>query len=100
LAFGCVLKKGAKVHTDEYEISIQREMILCGKAIKRLGNAINSREKQYGMKTEALLLLLEQDRPTKQNDDFLSWREDHMELQVWRKRLRDYEDALEMVKEI
>jgi hypothetical protein len=88
------------VHTDEYEISIQREMILCRKAIKRLGNAINNRERRYGMKTETLLLVLEQGPPEEQNDDFLTWREDHLELQVWAKRLKDYEDALEMVKEM
>ena len=83
-----------------YEISIQREMILCRKAIKRLGNAISNRERRYGMKTEALLLVLQQGRPEEQNHDFLTWRDDHLELQVWQKRLKDYADALEMVKDI
>jgi hypothetical protein len=87
------------MHTDEYEISIQREMILCRNLIKRLGNAISRRERQYGMKTEALLLVLEQGRPSEQNGDFLTWRDDHLELQVWQERLKDYEDALKMVKE-
>jgi hypothetical protein len=87
------------VHTDEYEISIQREMTLCLKIIRRLGNAINRRERRYGMKTDALLLVLEQEQSAEQSRDFVTWRDDHQELQIWRERLNDYEDALKMVKE-
>jgi hypothetical protein len=87
------------MHTDEYEISIRREMTLCRKFIKRLGNAISRRERQYGIKTEALLLVLKQGQPAEQNRDFLTWRDEHLELQIWQERLNDYEDALKMVKE-
>ena len=87
------------MHTDEYEISIHREMTLCRKFIKRLGNAVCEREKQYGMKTETLLHVLEQDRPAEHNRHFLDWRDDHLELQIWIQRLKDYEDALRMVEE-
>jgi hypothetical protein len=98
---GIILKIvfGAAMHTDEYEISIGREMTLCRNFIKRLENAISNREKQYGMKTEAILRSLEQNRPEDRNPDFLAWRDDHLELQVWQQRLKDYQDALKMVKQ-
>jgi hypothetical protein len=86
------------MHTDEYEISIRREMTLCLSIIKRLKNAIGRKERQYGMNTEAFLASLEQGRQEDQNRDFLTWRDDHLEMQIWQARLNDYEDALRMVE--
>ena len=87
------------MHTDEYEISIHREMTLCRKFIKRLATAISRMEDRYGMKTEALLAILEKGTPAENKRDFPEWRDCHLELQVWRQRLREYEEALEIVKQ-
>jgi hypothetical protein len=88
------------MHTDEYEISIGREISLCRKVIKRLRNALNDREEQYGMTTEAFLLAPEPGRPAEQNRDLQSWYNDHEELQRWQQRLSEYEKALQTLKGI
>ena len=36
------------MQTDEYEISIGREVTLCRKVIERLGNTLKGKEKRYG----------------------------------------------------
>jgi hypothetical protein len=46
------------MHTDEYEISIGREISLCGKLIRRLKRSIQKKEKKYGISTEDFLKAL------------------------------------------
>ncbi|MBF0497966.1 MAG: hypothetical protein HQK58_15550, partial [Deltaproteobacteria bacterium] len=69
------------MHTDEYEISIGREISLCRRVVKQLTKALDDREKKHGMTTEAFLLTSEQGQPGKQKRDFRKWRDDHEELQ-------------------
>jgi hypothetical protein len=37
------------MHTDDYEISIGREISLCGKPTRQLKRSVQKREKQYGI---------------------------------------------------
>ena len=84
----------------EIEISIGREITLCRRIIGQLKKAIHSRERQHGMTTESLLLVVEQDQPAERNPDFRKWREDYQALQSWQHRLSEYEQALQMLKGI
>ncbi len=86
------------METDEYEISIGREIALCRKMIARLQKAIHKRERQHGRTTESVLLALERDQAIERNTDFSKWRKDYQELQTWRARLIEYEKALRMLK--
>jgi len=85
------------MHTDEYEISIGRELAHCRKMIRRLKESLERREKQYGMTTAAFLRALEEgclsDQHPKQ-----SWNQEHQELQYWQKTLTEYEKALNSLK--
>jgi hypothetical protein len=87
------------MHTDEYEISIGREISLCRRFVKQLSNSLNKWEKQYGMTTGALLQALEEGR-LNERSHFRSWRENYQDLQYWQKMLNDYEEALQGLKEI
>jgi hypothetical protein len=88
------------MHTDEYEISLGREVSLCRRMIKRLRDALSEREKQYGMTTEAFFAVLEEGRSAGESRIFRSWQEDHKELQIWQQRLSDYEKVLQSLKGI
>lgn len=88
------------MHTDEYEISIGREISLCRKIIVRQEKALLTREKKFGMTTEAFLQTLEQDLQAERNPDFELWLKDHEELKIWEQRLKEYEQALEILKRI
>jgi hypothetical protein len=87
------------MHTDEYEISIGREIALCRKLIKQRKNSLQRREKQYGMTTESLLQTWEQGLMSEPSD-FRSWHKEYRELQYWQKMLNDYEEALRSLKGI
>ena len=82
------------MHTDEYEISIGREISLCRKLIRRLKSSILKREKRYGILAEAFLKGLNQERLAKTNPDFLSWSKDCQELRRWERMLEQYEEEL------
>ncbi len=85
------------MHTDEYEISIGREIIHCRKRVRRLQDALARREKQCGMTTAAFLRALEDGHlPEKHYQQ--SWSREHQELQYWLKTLTEYEKALTTLK--
>jgi len=88
------------MHTDEYEISVGREIVLCRKVIDRLTKALREKEKKYGMSTEEFLTAFMEGRLLEIRKDFGIWAEDARELENWRKKLRDYEEALKMLKHI
>lgn len=88
------------MHTDEYEISVGREINHCRKLVKKLQDAILDREKRYGMTTESFLEKFRADLQEVSNPDYRKWHEDHRELQRWRQMLSDYEAAYRSLKEI
>ena len=87
------------MHTDEYEISIGREIALCRKMIKKLQNSLAKREKQHGMTTAAFLRNLEAG-PLPTELPFESWRREYQDLRHWRRSLQEYEEALENLKRL
>ncbi len=85
------------MHTDEYEISIGREIAFCRKRIRRLQEALARREKQCGMTTAAFLQAMQKgslSEPLATEN----WKKEFQELQYWQKTLSQYEAALERLK--
>ena len=85
------------MHTDEYEISIGREIAFCRKMVRKLQDSLERREKQCGMTTEAFLKALEEGRLSEPHP-IQSWSQEYQELQHWQKMLTEYEEALESLK--
>jgi hypothetical protein len=85
------------MHTDEYEISIGREISLCRKMIRKLEKSLGKLERQYGMTTAAFLRALEEGRLSARLP-IQRWNLEYRELQLWQKRLTAYEDGLESLK--
>jgi hypothetical protein len=85
------------LHTDEYEISLGREIALCRKMLRKLQEALNRRERQYGMTTAAFLQSLEGTDPA-DRISLESWKQEYQELQNWQRRLSAYEEVLESLK--
>ena len=87
------------MHTDEYEISIGREIALCRKMIGQLKDSLERREKQSGLTTEAFLQALEEGSLSEQHP-IQRWNQEYQELQYWQKILTEYEEALESLKKL
>jgi hypothetical protein len=85
------------MHTDEYEISIGREIALCRKMVRQLKDSLERREKQSGMTTAAFLQALEEGCLSGQHPT-QSWKQEHQELLYWQKALTEYQEALESLK--
>ncbi len=85
------------MHTDEYEISMGREIAFCRKMVRRLSDSLERREKQCGMKTEDFLRAVEEESLSEQHAT-QGWKQEYQELQYWKKTLSEYEKALESLK--
>jgi hypothetical protein len=70
------------MHTDEFEISIGREIACCQKMLRQLKASLESREKQYGMTTAAFLQALEEGCLSEQHP-IQSWNQEYQELHYW-----------------
>jgi hypothetical protein len=89
--------EGWAMHTDEYEISLGREITLCRKMVRQLKVALEKREKECSMTTEAFLQTIEAGCPSEPHP-LQSWSQEYQELQYWQKMLTEYEEALESLK--
>ena len=85
------------MHTDEYEISIGREIALCRRMVRQLTDSLERRKKQSGMTTAAFLQALEEEDLSEQHS-IQSWNQEYQKLKFWQKMLAEYEEALEKLK--
>ena len=85
------------MHTDEYEITIGREITLCRKRMKKLQDSLARREKQWGMTTEAFLKALVEGGLNAEHP-IQDWNQEYQELQYWKKTLSEYEAVLKSLK--
>ncbi len=88
------------MHTDEYEISMSREINWCQKIVDKLLKNLQRREEEHGMSTEAFRQAFEQNKFPEPNADFQDWYRDYQELQIMRKRLDDNREALRIAKQM
>ncbi|MEZ0329057.1 MAG: hypothetical protein ABWK15_05810 [Dissulfuribacterales bacterium] len=84
------------MHTDEYEISISREIVVCRNQIERVEKAISELVQRHkwleGFSTTDGHLDLKQKAVLDQ------WIELHEGLQAWRQRLKEYEEAYSAIR--
>ena len=80
------------LQTDEYCISISREITVCRNMIDRQKKELARFEKQYGIST-AQLLAGEMPETGGEVRDLEAWRNGYQGLLAWQQRLREYEEA-------
>ncbi len=80
------------LQTDEYGISISREITVCKNMIDRQEKELAQFEKQYGISTEQLIAgeLL---KTVGKERDFDAWRNGYEGLLAWKQRLKEYKEA-------
>lgn len=85
------------MHTDEYELSLSREIGICRKMVRKLKDSLQRQEKQGSMTTAAFLKDREEGSLSAQHP-IQGWNQEYQKLQYWQKRLTEYEEALEGLK--
>ena len=80
------------LQTDEYTISISREITVCRNMIDRQKNELARFEKRFDMSTEQMLA---GKMPAGGSDtrDMEAWRQEYEGLRAWRQKLREYEEV-------
>lgn len=85
------------MNTDEYEISLAREITVCKNIIAKISGELSLLEKQHGM-TTADFVIKAREGGGLAIADRASWLQEYDALQTWQQRLHEYEEALQAVK--
>ncbi len=87
------------MHTDEYEISIAREIIVCKRFTAKLGKRLEERSRRFGVSDpDTALSQAEEEKKTISAQELQQWREDLEALAIWAQRLKEYEEAFRMMR--
>jgi hypothetical protein len=83
---------GGAMHTDEYEISLSRELDVCRKKVSTLQKKLSRMEKKFNMSTGAFVKDFNEAKIDTHNYDFISWFNDCDALRKWQESLKQYEE--------
>jgi hypothetical protein len=86
------------VHTDEYEISLSRELHVCEKKIEKIAKTLAGMETKYGMKTEVFAVEFSHGNISGQKDDYKGWLREYEALKKWEVLRDQYAELLRMMK--
>lgn len=86
------------MHTDEYEISLSRELKVCGSTILKIKRLLASLEKKYEIETKTFVKEYLEGGMSGDEKDFSLWVRNYDELQKWEERKRQYEQLLRLMK--
>lgn len=84
------------MHTDEYEISISREIVVCKNMIENAKKAIKTLEKDYPWLLSNNFHDSSLDASHKAI--WTKWKELQEGLDAWSKRLKEYEEAYRTIR--
>jgi len=89
------------MHTDEFEISLYRELKVCGGTIQRIKKTLLLLEQKHGKTTEVFIAELESNKldsnPDNQ-DDFMTWQDTYESLKRWQALERQYQEQMGSMK--
>jgi len=86
------------MHTDEYEISLSRELDICRKKVNALKKNLSRREIKFNMPTEEFIMLFRHGEIPVDNKDFISWMNDYQALGKWQSTMKQYEEMFSLMR--
>jgi len=89
------------MHTDEYEISLARELSVCKKIIKRIKQSLSVLERKHNKTTRMFIDELRSNQMPDDpdcKDDREAWRSSYELLKQWEELERQYQEALRVMK--
>ena len=82
------------MHTDEYEISINRELNHCLHVVNKTRSSLEQRTQKYGMCYEQAMMAFGENRLHITAKELARWQDDVEALPQWEQRLKEYREAL------
>jgi hypothetical protein len=89
------------MHTDEYEISLYRELAVCKNTIQRIKKSLGILERKHNMTTEAFIAEYRSGKLTQHpefKDDYEAWQSSYDSLKRWEELEKQYKDAYRLMK--
>jgi hypothetical protein len=89
------------VHTDEFEISLFRELQVCRNTLSRIKKTLDLMERKHRKSTEMFIEELRRgERPSDAatDDEFIAWRAAHESLLLWQDLERRYQEQFLAMK--
>lgn len=86
------------MHTDEYEISINRELNHCLHVVNTTRANLEQRTRRYGMGYEQAVMAVGENRLQISAKELARWQDDIEALPQWEQRLKEYREALAVMR--
>ena len=89
------------MHTDEFEISLARELSVCKNTIQRIKKSLGLLERKHNKTTEAFIQELKAGTlnvHSELKDDYEAWQNSYESLRRWEELEKQYEEAYRMMK--
>lgn len=86
------------MHTDEYEISINRELNHCIHVVEKTRSNLEKWQKKYGMEFEQAVIAAGENRLRIPAQELARWQDDMAALPQWEQRLEQYRVALSTMR--
>jgi len=86
------------MHTDEYEISLSREIDVCRTKVHALKKNLTCMERKFSLTTEAFVARAGHGELSPGNKDFIDWLDDYRALRMWQATLNQYEELFLLMR--
>ena len=86
------------MHTDEYGISLSREIDVCRGIIRKAEKTLSAMEGKYRLSTEEFIEGFRSGKLTGSNEDYTTWINAHETLCRWNEKMREYQKILRSMK--
>ncbi len=86
------------MHTDEYEISLYREVGVCKGSIKRIKEFFAIMERKHGKTTAQFVEEYDNGKLAGNQEDYVAWRDNYESLKKWEGLQREYEELFRQMK--
>jgi len=90
--------KGKTMDTDEYEISLAREINVCKGVIKHTQARLAERRERFGMDLPQASQAADEGRLSIDKQELALWSDDLEALPQWEQRLDQYREALAFMR--
>jgi hypothetical protein len=86
------------MHTDEYEISLTREINVCQRVVSETRTKLARQQQRFGMDYPEVSQAAAEGRLVIDGSELADWREDFEALPQWEQRLEQYREALAVMR--
>ncbi len=86
------------MHTDEYEISINRELNHCIHVVEKTRASLEKRQQKYAMKFEEAVRAASNNQLPITAHELAQWQDDVEALPQWEQRLHEYREAFSIMR--